>query len=337
MPEELSKYQAYTPADYLEKENFRHWVLRADLEAEAYWEAVFTQYPQQRAVAEEAKRWLQGMQTEMQPAGLRDRPLDEAFIATLRTNVAASGQLRPLWQRRQVLRWLAAASIALLLGVGLWWGWLQSSYQTVTTAYAEWRTVQLPDGSEVRLNANSQLRYASGWKAGEAREVWLAGEAFFEVEKDPQGASFTVHAGDLGVEVLGTAFNVNRSREKTEVFLQEGKVKLDLGVEEKMMSPGDLAVYSIPQKRLTSFRKSPAETHISWKDGSLILRDKPVAEIFVRLEAIYGFSFVVKDSSLLAQPKTVALPMGEWEVARPILERVLGVSLTQTQNKILVK
>ena len=139
------------------------------------------------------------------------------------------------------------------------------------------------------------------------------------------------------MQVLGTAFNVNQRGEETQVFLQEGKVKLDLGSEAKVMEPGELAVYSKAQKRLTSIQKAPAETHISWKDGSLILRDKPVAEIFARLEAIYGYAFVVKDSSLLSEVKTVALPMDELEVALPILERVLGVSLTQQQTQILVE
>src|SRR5690606_15777064 len=101
-----------------------------------------------------------------------------------------------------------------------------SSWLQCTTGYGETRKINLPDGSLVVLNANSELKYESNWQQAPMREVWLQGEAFFEVVKTTEEKQFIVHTGSLDVEVLGTQFNVHNRHQKVQVVLSSGKVKL---------------------------------------------------------------------------------------------------------------
>ncbi|MFO7822939.1 MAG: FecR family protein, partial [Cyclobacterium sp.] len=104
--------------------------------------------------------------------------------------------------------------------------------------------LELPDDSKVWVNANSKIRFPETF-ARESREVFLEGEAFFEVSHDAD-RPFRVHSGELTTEVLGTKFNVKSQGEKTDVALLEGKVRVKINMEkEKMLvlNPGQLAAY----------------------------------------------------------------------------------------------
>ncbi|MBK8505327.1 MAG: FecR domain-containing protein [Saprospiraceae bacterium] len=97
-----------------------------------------------------------------------------------------------------------------------------------TAGFGERQKIVLPDGSAVDLNANSSLRLGSQWVEG-IQEVWLEGEAYFEVEKNlSKGVKFTVHTNGPDVEVVGTHFNVDSRKEETRIYLEEGKVCLIL-------------------------------------------------------------------------------------------------------------
>ena len=85
-------------------------------------------------------------------------------------------------------------------------------------------TVKLPDGSMVKLNANSRISYLSNF-GNDSRDLQLTGEAFFEVQRD-ESRPFKIFLGDLEVEVLGTSFNVNAypDQHAASVAVRTGKV-----------------------------------------------------------------------------------------------------------------
>lgn len=223
-------------------------------------------------------------------------------------------------------QWVAAASVLLLLlvaGAALWWSSPEKT--KLVTAFGKWETVQLPDGSIVELNANSELTYTTNWQKGANRKVWLKGEAFFKVKKEKSEAKFMVVTKDLTVEVLGTSFNVNSHGEETKVYLEEGEVKLYLEEVVTHMKPGEFLAYSGLKKAITERKEAPAELHTSWKDGTLILNDETVANIIKKVEEIFGVTFKTDDPDFLNQKKTIMVPMDEMDVALPLLERLLGV------------
>lgn len=104
----------------------------------------------------------------------------------------------------------------------------------------------LPDHSRVTLNANSRVTYYEETHPQPVREVFLEGEAFFSVVHQERASPvpFIVRTPDLTVQVLGTEFNVNTRRGRTQVVLDDGQIELQLPSEQKAaMKPGDLVEY----------------------------------------------------------------------------------------------
>jgi ferric-dicitrate binding protein FerR (iron transport regulator) len=102
------------------------------------------------------------------------------------------------------------------------------AHNSISTKSGSKSKIQLPDGSQVWLNSDSRLIYCETF-TGDAREVQLCGEAYFDVAKDP-GHPFVIHTNTIDVRVLGTTLNVRSySNEKnTEAVLIHGSVEVTL-------------------------------------------------------------------------------------------------------------
>jgi ferric-dicitrate binding protein FerR (iron transport regulator) len=128
---------------------------------------------------------------------------------------------------------------------------------TWTTGPGQHRKVRLPDGSQVYLNEKTQLTYHQEESHGGKRMAILRGEAFFKVKEKRQAGKkipFLVSTKAANVNVLGTSFNVSARDKQTHVFLNSGKVNLNLaGVNKKLtMSPGDFAQYHSGNRRIAT-------------------------------------------------------------------------------------
>jgi len=99
---------------------------------------------------------------------------------------------------------------------------------TVTTKRGSKSNIQLPDGTQVWLNADSKISYNEKFQ-GAIREVHLSGEAFFDVVRD-ESRPFIIHTNSIDVKVLGTSFNVRsyENEKKTETSLIHGSVEITL-------------------------------------------------------------------------------------------------------------
>ncbi|SDL13292.1 ferric-dicitrate binding protein FerR, regulates iron transport through sigma-19 [Catalinimonas alkaloidigena] len=294
----------YTPEDLLRDPSFQQWILDDDPQAALQWERWLTAHPEQRAVVEAAALLLRGPQFKKPAFDARKTDADwRRLQAQLQANAP---QMRPL--RRTSHRWayrVAAAMVVLLTAVGAVWWIDYTSYERLATAFGERQEVVLPDGSRVVLNANSRLRYTKDWQQATAREVWLDGEAFFKVAKQPTpagGIKFVVHTDDLDVEVLGTEFNVQKRARLTEVTLEEGRIRLELHApeaeQEVVLQPGDQVAYH-PDTRQLERRQLKAPEHISaWQQGQLVLDQKTLGEVAMTLEDHFGKQVVFADQSL---------------------------------------
>lgn len=335
-------YQQYQTEDFATDPGFRNWVLSPSEEDEAIWQDFLVDHPDKGAAMEEARLLILGTKTafDRSPVSYDERSqyFEEVKDKAQHPSPIVSAPPAPL-RRITRRRWAVAAVILCLLGIGGWWLALPPS-ETVTyaTTYGEWKTVSLPDGSEVKLNANSRITLERSWKAGATRKVWLEGEAFFKVEKQPATqAKFVVMTDGVCVEVLGTSFNVNSRGPITEVFLEEGKIKWKAGEQEQTMEPGDLLTYSREKRAITLQKKAAEETHISWKDGALILKDTPNRDILARIEDLYGIQFEVAREELLDKQTTLRVPMDKLEITLPILEKALGAKIIQNKDHYLIQ
>ena len=113
----------------------------------------------------------------------------------------------------------------------------QSQWIEIATSRKEIREIALPDGSKVWLNKGSTLRYGKELQSVAQREVWLEGEAYFEVVHKPQ-QPFVVHAAGAVTQVLGTSFNMRSYPDESTVAVDvlTGKVNFKLMANESSES-----------------------------------------------------------------------------------------------------
>ncbi|HEX8507272.1 MAG TPA: FecR domain-containing protein [Hymenobacter sp.] len=351
------KYAAYSTEDFLADESFQSFVVGHDAAAEHFWRGWIAQNPNKQVEFDEAVALLQLLATRQpQPVSQALKQEEIAKLwAALHPPVAPRAQ-PALRVGRRARRWAGAAAAAFALGfagVGLW------QHATVAPA-PEWvnyatqagerREVLLPDGSRVTLNGNSKLKLAARWQAGHAREVWLAGEAFFQVRHTapaqlkavaaaPAHAKFTVHAGPLDVAVLGTQFDVLSRPGKTKVILKSGEVQLrhqQAGrTEELTMKPGELVEYrpSAPRSLLAK-RRVDAALYAAWTTGHLDFNDTPVSEIISLLEDTYGLKIRVSNPALRQQKLTGSVPNHDVNALLDALSKSLDVNLRHEGNQV---
>lgn len=233
-----------------------------------------------------------------------------------------------------------AAGFLVIIAVAAWIWWPSAGSVEIHTAYGEQRMITLPDQSTVKLNANSRISFKEEWPEEGVRQVWLEGEAYFQVRKDLENEQkFQVITRDLTVEVLGTVFNVNTREEATEVFLEEGKVHIDLEENEAdiTMDPGELVTYSLkthqPQRRRVIEEEAPA----SWKDGTILLKDERLQVIIEKMKEIYGVSARVDDEALLNHTVNFPMPVNNLDTALLILNLSAGLEIERREEVLIIK
>jgi ferric-dicitrate binding protein FerR (iron transport regulator) len=242
-------------------------------------------------------------------------------------------------------RWVAAAALAgLTTGAG--WLW-QTQHQAAALAMASYatpfgqtRVVQLPDGSEVTLNAHSTLRYAATADARQPREVWLDGEAFFSVRHTPDNQRFVVHTtGGFNVEVLGTKFTVYRRRAQARVVLLSGKVRVDFadrGQPDVILKPGELLQTADNKPKAVVHKAVKAASYATWTTSQLRFDATSLAEVATRLQDTYGVQVVVADSALSQRKFTGTFPMGNLDVLCDNLAEAFHLRIERQQNRLLL-
>lgn len=346
----------YSANDFLFDERFQQWVKFPTPENEAYWQNFLRLHPGAGPEMEEARSLIAQLdfkvqsRTESTKASIKNK-IDNALWEKARWKSSYTGQSHhPSGVKLPPKAWprIAAAISGLILLAGLYV--ILTTFGGMTkyvTAYGETKTIVLPDQSVVTLNANSSLRWpAQDWSNTSERMVWLEGEAFFEVQKRkvPQGApaKFTVHAGDVEVEVLGTAFNVNARHQQTKVVLRSGSVKLNLredtGHAEKeiMMEPGDLVEVSKAKHKVVK-KVVDISHYTAWKENKLIFENTPVAEIVQLIEDIYGLKVSVNDNTLLDRAFTGAAPADDLDILLDKMAVVYHLNIRRNEQKVIIE
>ncbi|WP_215224249.1 FecR family protein [Echinicola shivajiensis] len=154
--------------------------------------------------------------------------------------------------------------------------------------------VHLPDGSTVWLNSDSKLSYQAPFSEDQ-REIWLEGEAFFEVARDEK-RPFLVHTGKVTTQVLGTSFNINSfdNEDDIAVTVLTGKVQVTASdsaglfrTQLTTLVPGEQASFSKSDKSI-SVGKVDASQAILWKEKTLLFDKEPFSKVITKLERWYG-------------------------------------------------
>jgi ferric-dicitrate binding protein FerR (iron transport regulator) len=260
-----------------------------------------------------------------------EQAAQEAETAKVLTPSSAPAKVRKIYSR-----WYSAAAIILMLiSAGAWLWKSQREARQLKIAAVQWdtvynsggnmRLVSMPDGSRIWLNARATLAYNSGYN-DTTRELWLKGEAYFEVAKNDE-RPFSVHAGDLATTALGTSFNIatnNKADGSIAVSLVSGKVAVRTAAFACVLTPGQMLLYRRGAASAPIVRFNIPEV-LDWKNGKLIFENTTLEDAFAKLQSRYDCSIVLENRQLAARKVTGSFTANE------TLEQVL-TSLQYVHN-----
>lgn len=198
--------------------------------------------------------------------------------------------------------WAMAASLLLLMGLSFFV--YQSSVNTITKQYTtkpgEHAEIMLSDGTKIWLNAGSRLKYPAQFK-GDTREVYLTGEAFFDVAKDKK-YPFIIHTDKMDTKVLGTSFNVQAYPDHTtqEVSVLTGRVNVKSTItdENVYVTPGQKVVFKSKSNKLKAFTDIPVNSISLWRKNIIVFEEAPLPEVIATINRNYNVTIEVGNKNL---------------------------------------
>lgn len=298
----------------LDDESFQRWLENtASIEEKNYWKIWLREKPDHRVLLEEANTlWkkAQFVKTASPEIEQELQKLQSRLHFDNRThNYTHPGTTKSFWH--VLLNWIGsiykprpvfAIAVIVLFIIALGKVYFIDNHATViTTEFGERQTIELVDGSQIILNANSTLRYTDDL-AGTV--VFLHGEAFFDIA--PQAGwnySFKVTTEDGQVEVVGTKFNINERGDGTQVVVEEGCVRAESYAQDSKcveLHADDLLYFTSDDTHLKKQRVD-SRIYTSWHTDRLVFNKTSLKDIIARLEATYDVTMIVHDKELLEQ------------------------------------
>lgn len=277
------KYTPYNTLQLAEDEAFIRWVKDPDGEQASAWQAWLAQHPAKEKEVTEARLLVHSIVFQAKKASTEDKQIlwnrIENAISTEQVKPVQKGRVRQL-----VLR--VAAVAAMLTGVFFAWNYFFTDpLTTIVAETASTQAIRLPDGSSVKVNAESELSFLKAdWE--QERVVSLEGEAFFSVKK---GQTFTVKTPNGQVQVLGTSFNVYSRGKTLEVTCHTGKVAVTNHKGDKQVLTPGLRTWTNatgtlqPAAPVSDLAKSDA-----WRMGQFYFANEPLELVFEELERQFG-------------------------------------------------
>ena len=357
MEKPSADFSSYTLEDLIDDPRFILWILTPDDELTAFWKSVQNEYPQLIPVVADAKKIVLSLRfpaetmtaAEQQSLWLNiseEAKLHQETATPVIKQIPVSSRQHPLFRIPFWLRTSAAVLLVGLLGLSVFL-YQQQQQAIITTAFGQTKSISLPDGSVVTLNANSKMHYAKKWNAGLIREVWIDGEAFFKVNHLHRSGPvktaqrFIVHAEKLDVEVLGTTFNVKNRRGQVNVALVTGSVALKIdGTDQPLLKliPGELAAYV---KKQQVIRKTPvnAGDYTSWQNGELHFYKTPLKQIFNLIEDTYGYTVITKNEQIGNRQLSGTFSLSSEDAFFKAITTSLGISFQKNQatRQLIIK
>ncbi len=207
-------------------------------------------------------------------------------------------------------------------------------YKTLSVKKGERKTIVLYDGTTINLDSGSELKYPVKF-GSDIREVFLSGEAFFQVAKNPH-KPFRIHINDALVEVLGTKFNIRSWKEDNAgvvVTVTEGRVAL--GLANSKLSDKVILTKNMQSSLSHSGKTSKpiivdASNYIKWMHNEMYFQDASLKQIIMQLERWYNLHFEVAKELLVKENLTVRINNTNLD---DVLELISVVTNTKVERK----
>jgi len=321
------------PEDLLSDESFLAWYFKKPGKEQDQWDSWMSSHPEQAQLVQQAISLLEATRLQELPLPLQQIALAEARLFSRIDTLPKEGIVLPLFNRR---RRMVAASVAILLTAGLIITAIRSSKGTaIKTAFGEIAHRQLPDGTEVMMDANSSISFAGNWREDTDREVWMNGEAFFHVRRTRDNSRFIVHLDHADVIVTGTKFNVINRHGAENILLDEGSVVLrSSNGRELQLSPGEFVDL---RGKLWEKKAVQRDSLMAWKEQKLVFDGTPLRELVTIINDHYGVHIKLADSSIGDQTISAILPNNNLEVLLRSLEATAEFDISKDGDQIIIR
>ncbi|MDQ3017086.1 MAG: FecR domain-containing protein [Bacteroidota bacterium] len=297
---------------------FIHWVLKQ--EGHQAWSIWQQNNPDHKGKIEEATQIVRSLSAQK----INGLSLQEKAVLWDRINSTTL----PIPGRQSkiipLMKWVLTAAAALALVI-----WINTNKaQQIVAFQGQQQSIQLPESSQVVINAGSNVRYKNNFS--DKRNIKLYGEGYFEVQP---GTTFTVITDHGTITVLGTSFNVIAWPERFEVSCYTGKVRVqhtDADVTE--ITPGEKVVIANNQLQKQSFAVTDGP---SWMNGKFTFENQPMSVVIKELERQFGITVALKDG-IEATKYTGLFEKGDLTQALDLITWPLHLTAQVNGNKVII-
>lgn len=319
----MKDFRLFDISDFVMDDDFIRWVNERRNDDNVFWENWLNQHPDKHMVVAEARRILESIGTEQRIISEVEKQHEiNRLLQTIRSNIQET-QLKGRIVRISKKWWFAAATVLFAIAATVVYFITKQEKRVEKFTYAAITstkplienintsekpiTLKLPDGSTVELSGNSRISYSNNFDSIDTRDVYLSGEAFFTVSKNPS-RPFRVFANEIVTKVLGTSFRVRSFDKDTiiQVAVRTGKVSVysqaTADARETsspnhlggiILTPNQKLVY---QKSKEKFQKSllenPVMVHPETISQNLLYEEVSLQKVFSQLSQSYDISIV---------------------------------------------
>lgn len=358
-------YSNFDVEDFAADDWFLKWVIDADPGATVFWEDYRRKDPERTVKIDQARAFVLSLyEAEKTP----DNPhRAKKLWRSINTEVTLLSLEKRASPRFGFLRVAASVSIVIMFLAAAWYGIKGREAFSADDPVAKADTykdfiekinntggvieVRLSDGSIVRMEKNTRLQYRPDYQGEPYREVYLSGEAFFEIAKNPH-QPFLVYASDVVTRVLGTSFRVKACADEQNVLVavKEGKVSVYSAKDQKksrhirkaevkgvVLTSNQQVFYRGAED---SFNKTLVEAPevVNGNAGQFgfAFEDTPVKDVFNLLEKAYGVELIFDEEVL--QNCYLTVPLGEEPLFEKltIICRTIGATYELIDAKIII-
>lgn len=350
------KYLGYSAEEFANDSFFIRWVKSPDEESEWFWRSFMNEHPSAIVRIEEARRLVLGLHFSFDALG--DDEL-ERMRNSLLMRVRADKEDERVGQTHRIPLWMKAAAAVLFactIGFTSYFFVRDSAREQVAGVMPDASSLEqrsnpdgqksvlfLSDGTKVWLNAASRISYAPDFGQTASRDVYLEGEAFFDVTHDPE-KPFVVHTSSIQVKVLGTSFNVKSySEDKTiETTLVQGSVRIEqsdavgrhTGVVE--LKPNQRAVFD-KVSRIINVNEVVAANSGSWKENRLVFDGEAIDNVLSQMERWYNVRIHAADRGHLDCRITASIENESLQEVLKLIEATHGVKCIVSGMDVFVE
>ena len=355
-------YETFSAAQFLTDDAFVDHQLSPTSQSTALWHTWLEEHPNRQQEWQKAVDLLAVIQLgldDYRQTYLSEETIRQLFVRIQRSNAPVKPEAsvyRLTW-----VQWVAAASVVLVLGIGIWWQMshrpspsgpsLVALKKTVNEKINTTQTrqiIRLPDSSVVLLTPNSRLSYGDDFGQRD-RTVYLSGEASFDVTKDAQ-TPFFVHASEVVTKVIGTRFVVRAfaGEDKVRVQVQSGQVSVyhneptDPAVNQKgvLLLPNQQVVFNrqaaqfikmlvaVPRLIIPSTRHKPSPT--------FIYTDTPIERVLQELKEAYGIEIRYNKEALADCQLTSSMTNESFEQKLKIVCATVGATYELIDGQVII-